>query len=65
MMDKVQQITDYNAPSSETFRLHQDIPLSNITSLKIAVFWDVTPRSLVDIDQHFSGAYSHQQQGHD
>jgi hypothetical protein len=27
------------------------------TSMKMAVFWDVVPCSLVDIDQRFRGAY--------
>jgi hypothetical protein len=28
-----------------------------VTNVKMAVFWDVSPCSLVDIDCHFRGAY--------
>jgi hypothetical protein len=27
------------------------------TGMKMALFWDVAPRSLVDINRHFRGAY--------
>jgi hypothetical protein len=31
--------------------------------MKMAVFWDVTPCRLVDIDRHFRGTYCHNHQG--
>jgi hypothetical protein len=33
--------------------------------MKMAVFWDVAPRSLVDIDRRFRGAYCPRHQGGD
>jgi hypothetical protein len=36
-----------------------------VRSLKMAVFWDVGLCSLVDIDQHFRGAYCLDRQGDD
>jgi hypothetical protein len=34
-----------------------------VMSMKIAVFWDVAPYSVVDIDQSFMGAYKLHHQG--
>jgi hypothetical protein len=34
-----------------------------VTSMKMAVFWDVAPCSLIDIDRRFRGAYCHHHQG--
>jgi hypothetical protein len=28
-----------------------------VLSMKMAIYWDVTPRSLTEIDRSFSGAY--------
>jgi hypothetical protein len=33
------------------------------TSMKMAVFWDVAPCSLIDTDRHFRGAYCLHHQG--
>jgi hypothetical protein len=35
------------------------------TSMNMAVFWDVVPSSLVDIDRCFRGAYLLNNQGND
>jgi hypothetical protein len=45
--------------------LSSDEPTQNEPkkSLKMAIFWDVAPSSLVDTDRHFRGAYCLHHQG--
>jgi hypothetical protein len=51
MMDKVQKVSspDCNTPASEPFRIDMRFQVPTVTSMKMAVFWVVTPCSLVEV----------------